>query len=175
MEKKKKAKEQPKGILGNWIVRNLLLAVLFVALLIGGAGIGQNGVVAVKVAAGVAVVRFGSTFDGVAVQVPLEGIEAIFAVVDADDIVEYLYQIGVGQVDIKVPRGADFVVGFVADDDKSRVGTSSAVGGQVNKHVERVGGGIEIAECVEVNESLSLGFGVEIDIVIEGSALGDDT
>ena len=26
MEKKKKAKEQPKGILGNWIVRNLLLA-----------------------------------------------------------------------------------------------------------------------------------------------------
>ena len=39
MEKKKKAKEQPKGILGNWIVRNLLLAVLFVALLIGGASL----------------------------------------------------------------------------------------------------------------------------------------
>ena len=34
MEKKKKAKEQPKGILGNWIVGNLLLAVLLIVYMI---------------------------------------------------------------------------------------------------------------------------------------------
>ena len=142
-------------------------------LLGGSALVDEEGVAAVEVAAGVLIVGFGGTLDGVVVQIPLEGVEEVLAVVDADNVVEDTDKVLVREADPNDGVEVDFLQDFIADGDAKGIGAGSAVDGDVEGDVDGVGAFGEVDKGGAVLESLCDGVFVEGEGIVSGCALGN--
>ena len=118
------------------------------------------------------VVGFGGSFDEGVVEIPLVGVEGVVAVVNADDIVEYLYEVCVGEVDDELGGERNLSVDFVADGKGDIVGAGSAVLGDIETDIEGVGAG-HYDGLGGVCEALGKSGFVENQGVVGGSSLED--